>query len=57
MNKSKLLKWLLDYKGAIALRLSELSERQPLTEQYLQGINDALRIVINEVQTDKYEAE
>jgi hypothetical protein len=47
----------LDYKGDIALQLSELSERQPLTEQYLQGINDALRIVINEVQTDKYEAE
>lgn len=54
MDKDKILKWLLDWKSDIAKELSELPDDYKYTYQYLDGINDTLRIMINAIQEDNF---
>lgn len=54
MDKDKLLKWLLDWKGNIAKDISNTPASYVHSHQYLDGINDTLRIMINAVQEDSF---
>lgn len=54
MDKDKLLKWLLDWRSDVAREISETPSNYVHSHQYLDGINDTLRIVINAVQENDF---
>jgi len=52
LNRAELLKWLLDWKGDVAVAKTEYSSDSYYANGLIDGVTDALATIINALQDD-----